>query len=182
MIEHRSTLELRSDGKRLIGYAAVFGLPSEDLGGFTEIINPSAFDRTLSTNPDIMALWDHDKRSVLGRTKSGTLNLKTDSRGLRFEIDAPNTTVGRDVLEMVGRGDVTGASFGFVAKHENWEEHSDGSTTRELLDVDLFEVTITANPAYPDTEVAKRALNNQFAHKYISAYRKRKLKLMEMGL
>jgi len=181
MTERRNTIELRSDGKRLIGYAAIFNSPSLDLGGFVETIAPGAFKRSLSESPDVIALWDHDSRSVLGRTTSGTLRLSEDTRGLRFEIEAPNTTVGRDVLEMVGRGDVTGASFAFSVKEHRWQERGEDLPIRELIDVDLTDVTITPNPAYPDTEVARRSLDG--LHKPIfRLYTTRALELMEIGL
>lgn len=172
MKEVRNTIELRADGKRLIGYAAKFGPSSHDLGGFTETVAQGAFTRTLANGGDVVALYDHDKRSILGRTKSGTLRLSQDDQGLRFEIDTPNTTLGRDVLEMVGRGDVSGASFAFTVKEDRWH---DNNTRRELIDVDLFDVTITPNPAYPDATVARRSL------KLLSpdaAYRARALQIM----
>lgn len=181
MTERRNTIELRANGKRLIGYAAVFGLPSHDLGGWKEIINPMAFKRTLSESPDVVALWDHDRRSVLGRTQSGTLALSVDSRGLKFEINAPDTSTGRDVLEMVGRGDVTGASFAFTANEERWKEANEGPAIRELLDVDLLDVTITPHPAYPDTNVARRSLAN-IVQPIFRTYAERELKLIEMSI
>lgn len=181
MTERRNTVELRSDGKRLIGYAATFNTPSHDLGGFIETIAAGAFTRSLSKMPDVVALWDHDRRSVLGRTTSGTLKLAEDTRGLRFEIDVPNTSTGRDVLEMVGRGDVTGTSFAFKAVEHRWQERNGDLPIRELIDVDLVDVTITPNPAYPDTEVARRSLGG--LHKPIfRLYAARDLQLMEMGL
>lgn len=178
-MSERRNIELRSDGKRLIGYAAVFNLPSQDLGGFQEVVMPGAFTRSLSESPDVVALWDHDARSVLGRTKSGTLRLSQDTRGLRFEIEAPNTTVGADVLEMVGRGDVTGASFAFTVKEQRWKD-SEALPIRELVDVDLLDVTITPRPAYPDTEVARRSLS-ALRKPFFRAYAMRELVLMEMA-
>ena len=181
-MSERRNIELRSDGKRLIGYAAVFNLPSLDLGGFQEVVAPGAFTRSLSANPDVVALWDHDARSVLGRTKSGTLRLSQDTRGLRFEIDAPNTTTGTDVLEMVGRGDVTGASFAFTVKEQRWRE-TDALPVRELLDVDLLDVTRTPSPAYPDTDVARRNFKTAgFMTRGNLAHRQREILIMELSL
>lgn len=153
--ERRSAVELRAAGNRLAGYAAVFGSLSADLGGFRERIAYGAFTRALAAAPDVVALFDHDRRSVLGRTLSGTLRLREDARGLAFEIDAPQTSIGRDVLEMVGRGDVTGASFSFAARAEQWSGQG-VDTVRELTDLDLFDVTVTPTPAYPDASVARR--------------------------
>jgi uncharacterized protein len=150
-MERRIAIELRkASGTKLEGYAAIFNTSSADLGGFTEVIRPGAFRRTLLENKDILALFDHDTRAVLGRTSAGTVRLNEDSRGLHFEIDMPATTLGRDLMVSVERGDIRGASFLFKAR--------DGMMLRELLDVDLFEITVTAVPAYPDTEVARRTL------------------------
>ena len=156
-MERRGTIELRSAGNRLEGYAAVFNSMSEDLGGFVEVIRPGAFERSLKSRPDVMALFDHDSRHVLGRTRAGTLNLSEDDKGLRFSIDVPQTTTGKDLLVSVGRGDISGASFAFVAKEDRWIQGNSGML-RELLDVELLDVTITATPAYPETSVARRAL------------------------
>jgi HK97 family phage prohead protease len=157
-MERRGAIELRAAaGNRLEGYAALYNSPSADLGGFTEVIRPGAFTAALASSPDVLALYDHDTRHVLGRTSAGTLRLQEDARGLRFEIDVPATQTGRDILVSVGRGDIRGASFAFVAKEDRWNKTS-GGMLRELLDVDLIDVTVTPNPAYPETTVARRAL------------------------
>lgn len=156
-MERRGAIEFRSAGNRLEGYAAVFNTTSEDLGGFVEVIRPGAFTRALQSRPDVMALFDHDSRHVLGRTRAGTLSLAEDDKGLRFSIDVPQTTLGRDLLVSVGRGDISGASFAFIAKEDRWQQGNSGML-RELIDVELIDVTITATPAYPETTVARRAL------------------------
>lgn len=157
-MERRGAIEFRAAaGNRLEGFAAVYNSLSEDLGGFVEVIRPGAFSRSLSAKPDVLALFDHDARHVLGRTKAGTLRLEDDAKGLRFSIDVPQTQTGRDLLVSVGRGDISGASFAFTTKEDRWLPGNSGML-RELLDVDLLDVTITANPAYPETEVARRAL------------------------
>jgi uncharacterized protein len=157
-MERRGAIEFRAAaGNRLEGYAAVFNSPSQDLGGFIEVIRPGAFARALKSNPDVLALLDHDTRHILGRTKAGTLRVSEDTKGLRFAIDVPQTTIGNDLLVSVGRGDISGASFAFTAKEDRWTQGNAGMI-RELLDVDLLDVTVTANPAYPETTVARRAL------------------------
>lgn len=157
-IETRTARELcvSSTGK-LVGYAAVFNHESKDLGNFTESIKPGAFSRSLEEPKDILALYDHDQRSVLGRVGAGTLSLKEDEHGLRFEIDLPPTNIGKDLAVLVERGDVHGASFAFTVPEggDRWSDLN-GRPHRELLDVNLREVTITSNPAYLDTEVSKR--------------------------
>jgi HK97 family phage prohead protease len=167
-IERRVAIELRAGGDkkspRLVGYAAVFNAPSQDLGGFTEIVLPGAFKRTLSTDRDPLALVQHMPQLVLGRRSAGTLKLAEDNKGLAFEIDVPDTTAARDLLVSVERGDVRGASFAFStpAGGDRWEVRGD-KVVRELVDVDLHEVTITAQPAYLDTSVARRSFEIKFA-------------------
>src|ERR1700678_1895575 len=128
------------DGKRtLTGYAAVYNSRSEDLGGFVETINPGAFTRALRDKQDVVALSEHDaKKGLLGRSSSGTLRLSEDSRGLRCEIDLPNTNLGNDIAESVSRGDIRGMSFGFVAKDQAWDNQGK-TTVRTLKDVDLID-------------------------------------------
>ena len=157
-MERRVASELRTAGRsKLGGYAAVFGALSQDLGGFTETIRPGAFRRALLSNPDVLALWDHDTRMVLGRTTAGTLRLQEDGYGLSFEIDLPETQSARDLVVSVVRGDISGASFAFKVVEDRWSQSNSGML-RELLDVDLIDVTVTAIPAYPETQVAKRTL------------------------
>jgi HK97 family phage prohead protease len=158
MAEWRHGGELRTaDPSRLLGYAAIFNTPSQDLGGFVEVVRPGAFSRTLQKADHVRALYDHQGGHVLGRVGAGTLKLAEDDRGLRFEVALPPTTVARDLAVLVERGDVAGASFAFRAQEERWTTY-EGLPLRELLDVDLEEITITARPAYPDTSVALRSL------------------------
>jgi HK97 family phage prohead protease len=164
MTETRAAFELRAVGgktPKIGGYAAVFNAPSNDLGGFIEIVRPGAFMRSLQSNrTDPLALVHHMPHLVLGRRSAGTLRVAEDGKGLSFEVDLPDTQTARDVAVSVERGDIRGASFAFsVAENgDKWESHG-GQITRELLDVNLHEITITPTPAYPDTEVAKRALD-----------------------
>lgn len=164
MTERRTAIELRAVGDakspRLVGHAAIFNSPSEDLGGFIEVVKPGAFDRSLRSNVlDPLALVHHMPDVVLGRRSAGTLRLYEDARGLAFEIDMPNTTAARDLLISVERGDIKGASFAFVVPPggDKWDMRGD-TVLRELHDVSLHEISITATPAYPDTTVAKRSL------------------------
>jgi HK97 family phage prohead protease len=160
MIEQRAHRELRAVGRdRLAGYAAVFDSPSHDLGGFVEVIRPGAFARSLRSAEHVRALYDHDSKQLLGRVGAGTLRLNEDAKGLAFEVDLPGTTYARDLAALVERGDVAGCSFAFSVGNEGqrWQRQDDG-LLRELVDVNLGEITITANPAYPDTTVARRSL------------------------
>lgn len=148
-------LEVRAKGRRLEGYAATFGTPAVIGGRFTETIAPGAFSGAIRTKHDVLALVDHDPGRVLARTRSGTLRLSEDSRGLAFDLDVPDTQAGRDVLALAERNDLGGMSFGFTAL----DERSDGNR-RELRAVDLHEISIVlAWPAYEGTVVQARSLS-----------------------
>lgn len=158
-LETRSgQLQTASQG-RLSGYAAVYNAPSHDLGGFREIIKPGAFAKSLKDAPNVRALFDHDSRLVLATTRADTLQLREDAKGLSFELMLPATSYAKDLAALVDRGDVAGCSFAFRVRPggEAWEQRS-GDTFRILSDIELAEITITANPAYPDTEVALRSM------------------------
>ena len=162
-IERRAItgIEVRAaEGKptKLSGYAAVFNSMSENLGGFREIILPGAFDRALREGHDVRALVNHDPDQIIGRTKSGTLALSVDAKGLRAEIDLPDTQAARDVLTSVKRGDIDGMSFAFRTLTDAWRTQ-DGEAIRELVDLELLDVSAVAYPAYPATSVSARALD-----------------------
>lgn len=144
--------------KRMIveGYAIVFNSESRDLGGFTEFVSPNALDEALERNSDVLALYNHDYSNVLGRQSSETLKLYKDERGVKFELDLPDTNLGRDVYELVKRGDLKGNSFGFTVEKDKWEKRgSDVIRTIEKIK-DLFEISIVSLPAYEATELTKR--------------------------
>jgi HK97 family phage prohead protease len=154
-LELRRAVELRTDGRRLEGYAAVFNTEARIAGSFTETIRPGAFRTSLAApGKDVLALVDHDPGRLLARTRSGTLRLAEDGKGLGFSLDVPDTQLGRDVLTLAQRGDVGGMSFGFRVQDEAWP----AKDQRELRAVDLVEVSIVhAWPAYPETSVTARA-------------------------
>ena len=154
------------DKSKLIGYAAVFNSPSDDLGGFIETIKPGAFTRALKEKQDVKCVFDHAWAGtlLLGRTRSGTLKLWEDSHGLRFECDIPDTAGAKDVVTLIDRGDVYGCSFRFKVytggpnPGPTWVFMGDGSPdVRTLHDVDLFDVGPVTDPAYPKTDVALRS-------------------------
>ena len=156
-------IELREEGSPVIrGYAAVFGKKSHDLGGFVEILQPTAFDSVLASRKlDVVGLWNHDPSQILGRTTSGTLRLAVDERGLSYEIDPPDTQLGRDSVTLLRRRDVSASSFAFSVdpKNETWDQPEKGLATRTISSVSgLFDVSIVTHPAYPQTSVAVRSL------------------------
>lgn len=140
----------------LMGHAAKFGVLSEDLGGFREKISREAFRNTLA-NGDCRALVNHDSRLVLGRVSNGTLKLREDQQGLACEIQLPNTSYARDLVESIRRGDINGMSFGFRVKRDDWNQEG-LETVRTLKDVELLDVSPVTYPAYPQTDVAMRSL------------------------
>jgi HK97 family phage prohead protease len=160
-MEKRYFSEIRiveADGKPVIsGYAAVFDKLSEDMGGWREKIAKGAFTKTLASDDDIRALIDHDSSLILGRKKANTLSLREDDKGLFVEIVPPDTTVGRDILVSIRRGDITGMSFGFNTISDSWNMEN-GVNIRTLTETKLFDVSPVTYPAYPDTSVAVRSM------------------------
>lgn len=152
-------IELRDEGDHpvAVGYASVFETLSQNLGGFVERVAPGAFTKTIQEQ-DVRALWNHDPSSLLGRLGAGTLRLSEDKKGLRFEVDLPPTTLGRDVQALLQRGDVNGASFGFRAVEDDWGLTSDDFPLRTLTSVALRDVGPVTFPAYTSTEAALRSL------------------------
>jgi uncharacterized protein len=160
-LETRVSAEFRMElsGKKIIGYAAKFSPNrSQDLGGFIEQIDPKAFTRSLKANADVRALIDHNPSLILGRTLAGTLQLSTDSTGLMVEITPPDTSYSRDLMVSLERGDVTQMSFAFITKQDQWDTE-ENLNIRTLLDVDLHDVSAVTYPAYLNTEIGLRSLN-----------------------
>ena len=154
-------VELRvsdGDNPKISGYAAKFGKWSLALGGFTERIKAGAFDEALEIS-DVRALKNHDPNLLLGRTTSGTLKLSVNSVGLKYEVDPPDTTTGRDTIEEIRRKDITGNSFSFTVAEDDWKYNEDDTVQRTIIKFgELFDVGPVTYPAYPDTTVAVRSL------------------------
>lgn len=157
-MEFRSIGGIQAQGRKVEGYAAIFNTEA-DLGEFRECIAPGAFRRTLESRCNIRALYNHQPSAVLGTLNGKTLELREDAKGLHFSLKLPDTTVGRDVAELVKRGDVSGCSFGFkvAANGDKWEQRG-GKIVRTLTDVDLAEITLTSDPVYKDTTLALRSM------------------------
>ena len=134
------------------GHASVFNSPTDIAGAFTEQIAPGAFSKTLSENGDIRCLFNHNWDSILGRTKSGTLTLEEDEQGLAFTVDLPDTTVGRDLVVSMERGDIDKCSFGFIPTVDEWDYSNADHPVRTIEEVELYEVSIVTIPAYDDTD------------------------------
>ena len=152
-----SNFETRTDetGDMFIsGYFSVFNSIYELFPGATESVAETAFDGALSD--DIRCLVNHDTTLVLGRTKPGTLTLKTDSRGLWGEVKInPKDQDAVNLYERVKRGDVDQCSFGFDILEEEFEDRGD-SVHWTIKKVRLYEVSVVTFPAYQDTSVSAR--------------------------
>ncbi len=165
-LERRSMVvrELRADvdSRKIEGYAAVFGEETDIGGMFREVIRPGAFARAIREEQDVRALWNHNADHVLGRTKAGTLELEEDKRGLWISVDPPDTQFARDLMESIARGDVDQMSFAFRAVKEQWTERKDEPSLRELVDLDLYDVSPVTFPAYEGTSVGLRSAEAVF--------------------
>jgi HK97 family phage prohead protease len=155
------------DGKQYLeGRAASYNVMSGEMWGWFERIVPGAFTRALKEGQDVRHLINHDPNLVLGRTKSGTLELSEDDKGLNFRTLLPDTQYARDLATSVARGDIDECSFGFMAVNTAWVEEPDPNNdketiyVRELRDVDLYDVSTVTYPAYPETntELNSRSL------------------------
>lgn len=159
--------EREDDGSpgTVTGYAAVFH-SEEDPGTEYELwsdptmraverIARGAFSRACREQDDVRALFNHEPDQLLGRTSSGTLRISEDETGLRYDVDLPDTQVGRDLASLIDRGDINGSSFGFVVEQESWRESEepDGKrvAVRTIEGVRLLDVGPVTYPAYAST-------------------------------
>lgn len=160
----RRTLELdefRFDAEKneLTGYAARFGVWSEDLGGFKERIKQGAFSQTIN-NGDVRFLFNHDPNFILARTPNGTMALEEDRKGLGFVAKLPDTTYAKDLKESIRRGDISQMSFGFRVVNDKWKISDDKNKLdeRTLTEVKLFDISAVTYPAYQQTTVKVRSI------------------------
>lgn len=169
-------IETRGDeSPRIVGRAAVFydgtkdteytlydAIVSDDgrtlQPALIERINPRAFNRAVNDRQDVRALFNHDPNLVLGRTSSGTLVLSKSLRGLDYSIEPGKTTVANDVQEHIRRGDVTGSSFGFnVREQKFYFDEERQAEIREIMSVDLLDISPVTFPAYSSTSTGIRS-------------------------
>ena len=156
-------LELRQEGDDnvVVGYGSVFNTLSNELGGFREIIAEGAFDGRLED--DVRFLINHDGLP-LARTTNGTLRLSTDERGLKYEAKVANTSLGRDLIELMRNGTINQSSFAFVVEDDSWEVR-DGVNVRTINKVSrLYDVSAVTYPAYEEASVALRSMEEWKQH------------------
>lgn len=153
----KAEVRIAEDDKeqKIVGYASVFydGTPETEYqlwDDYVERIMPGSFDRALAEKDDVRGLFNHDPDNLLGRTSSGTMKLSVDKKGLAYEIQPGDTTMARDVVEHIKRGDVDGSSFAFRVTDEDIRKEND-VYIREISGVQLFDAGPVTYPAYTAT-------------------------------
>lgn len=163
---HRgASIELRAAGEgklpTIVGYGAVFGRLSQNLGGFVEDIAPQAFNDTIArktsssaADGDLKSYWNHDGSRFLGRTSAGNLTVGIDVTGVRYEVAPPNTSYARDLVELVDNRLVIGSSFTFrtLPDGDVWSLTEQGFPKRTIVGAEMFELGPVSDPAYLATE------------------------------
>lgn len=165
MTERRSTagvVELRAAGdaagRRIGGYALLYGKLSQNLGGFVEQCAPGLADKSIADGVDVLCRYLHESENLLGRVSSGTLRLLADDAGVQYEDDLPSTTYADDLAALVARGDVRHSSFAFRCIEDEWGFTEQGFPMRTLLAVQLLDVAPVVVPAYSEASVGLRSL------------------------
>lgn len=171
---------VETEGRMILsGYAVRFNDPTviytANGGQFTELIAPGAFRETDTSKCCLR--YNHDKTGlVLARTRGGSLKLWEDEIGLRFEAELFNTSVARDVYEVVKAGGLDGMSFAFfVDKHDPKQvEYDRGTHTRTIRSIPaLYDVSVVDNPAYSNTLLEARSFFDAEAEKELAEARER---------
>lgn len=146
------------DDMTVSGYFAVFDQSTELYPGENEVIKKGAFTASLKKE-EVVALWNHDSQKVLGRTSNDTLELEEDDHGLKGTLHIAPTSYGKDVYQLIKRGDLAGCSFGFYV-NDYQDVAKDGSVTHEITKAQLLEVSVVTWPQYEQTEIAVRSKND----------------------
>ena len=164
-----------TDEMKIEGYFVIFNSETKLFENYYEEISDKAFKDIDLT--DIRALADHDTAKVLGRTKSQTLSLSVDEKGLYGEITInKNDGEAVNLYERVKRGDIDQCSFGFNILDETMDTRADGSTKWTITEIELFEVSVVTFPAYADTAVEARSEQMKQLEKRNLQKRKQQLK------
>jgi HK97 family phage prohead protease len=145
---------------QLVGTAIVFESPSQDLGGFTEIVKYQAVQKSMLRNNDVFMLWQHDSSQPLARTKTGSLQLTLTSTGLDFVATLPQSPLGVNAYQAVADGTVDSVSFGFQINPDDgdkWLTDGQGNVVRELWDIAVSEISPVTWAAYEAPHVDVRS-------------------------
>lgn len=159
-IERRGGIpaEIRADetGIKVSGYAAVFGEITDIGGYFREVLERGAFKEAIGRD-DVVFVINHEGLP-LARTRSGTLTLKEDERGLYMEttLDAEDPDV-KSIVGKMKRGDLDKMSFAFRAEVQEWDDTQD-PPLRTIRKASLYDVSIVTTPAYDGTSIGLRSL------------------------
>jgi HK97 family phage prohead protease len=141
------------------GYALLFNSPSTGMD-FTEIIDSGAITEETVLASDVFAVLDHDRgRGILARSNRGTgsLKLKLDTKGLKYEFVLPQTSIGDELRAHLERGEITQSSFAFTVAKERWESGDNGEYIRHVEAIDaIYDVSPVFNAAYEGTDVHLR--------------------------
>lgn len=178
-IQFKSNLQTRSSENEnegiIEGYFVVYNSETELWPGAYEEVAPGAFEESLK-NRNIFCLDNHDSKAVLASTGSGTLELKSDEKGLwgRVKLDLEDPFA-KSAFRKVQTGKVTGCSFGFYPVREETINLDDGAIKWRILEAELHEVSITAFPAYPQTDIAARKRDAEAIKKQKLEQRKQEL-------
>lgn len=168
-IRKLGTIQRSGDDSRIVeGKAISFNQPSNNLGGFVEYIHPEAITQELVDNSDVIAKFNHNDDRVLARWNKGNGSLILDLRedGLYYMFEAPNTTDGNDLLELLKRGDISQSSFAFRlssdADAEKWVRNDNGEIERHIYRIGgLYDVSPVFTPAYDSTSCLTRNLSDK---------------------
>lgn len=145
--------ETELSGNTLTGIGSVFGQAAETPEYGLEAFDRAAFDEVLGDeNHEVAALFNHNPDYLLGRQASGTLTLRATDAGLAFSIDLPDTQLGRDVKILAARGDLMGASIGFLPGKTRIDRSANGPVTVHTSVARLRDVSPVTFPAYAGTK------------------------------
>lgn len=125
---------------------------------FREKISKGAFARALVDANRVDFLAEHDDTKLLSTTENGSLELWEDEEGLKMRANICPTTYGKDMYELIRSKIVNHMSFGFRIKSDKWKKLNDGTFERVVDALELMEVSVVRNPAYPQSAIASRGI------------------------
>lgn len=156
------TEEQSGDALKVSGYVNEVGKYSHTLGKkkkFREKINKGAFEKALGIGNDVHFLAEHDANKILASTRNSSLELKEDDKGLYMSATISPTSFGKDYHTLIKDGILRNMSFGFGVIKDKWTKMNDGTYTREISDLILYEVSVVTDPAYPQSTISTRGFN-----------------------
>lgn len=125
---------------------------------FREKISKGAFDKAIQSSQRIDFLAEHDTSKLLSTTENNSLELWEDEEGLKMRAKICPTSYGKDMYELMSHNIVNHMSFGFRALSDRWKKLSDGTFERIVDALELIEVSVVRNPAYPQSAIAARGI------------------------